>query len=121
MGGGFRPRFAFELVFLVLLAIACGLADLRPLVIGLVMGGAWVLTTAIEWLAWRSETTVDAPPTWQDAGGDEAADPWDIEEILAPLPGDDGAQAGEVEGGSTSVLPPADEPEPEEPDGGERT
>ena len=45
MGGGFTPRFAFEVVFLVLLAIACGLADLRPLVIGLVMGGAWVLMT----------------------------------------------------------------------------
>ena len=108
MGGGFRPRFAFELVFLVLLAIACGLADLRPLVIGLVMGGAWVLTTAIEWLAWRSETTVDAPPTWQDAAEDEAADPWDIEEILAPLP-----EADEVEGSSTSVLPPT--PESDEP------
>ena len=39
MGGGFTPRFAFELVFLVLLAIACGLADLRPLVIGLGPGG----------------------------------------------------------------------------------
>ena len=50
--GGFTPRFAFEVVFLVLLAIACGLADLRPLVIGLVMGGAWVLMTGIEWLAW---------------------------------------------------------------------
>ena len=118
MGGGFRPRFAFELVFLVLLAIACGLADLRPLVIGLVMGGAWILTTAIEWLAWRSETSVDAPPSWPD-DAEEPGDPWDMEEILAPLPGDDGGPVGEIEG-RTSVLPPADEPEPEEPEG-ERT
>ena len=67
--GGFTPRFAFEIVFLILLAIACGLADLRPLVIGLVMGGAWLLMTAIEWLAWRSETSVDAPPvsSWRPA------------------------------------------------------
>ena len=104
MGGGFTPRFAFEVVFLVLLAIACGLADLRPLVIGLVMGGAWVLMTGIEWLAWRSETTVDAPPVWPDLPGDgaEPLDSWDIDEILVPLP---------EEGSSTSVLPLASEPD----------
>jgi hypothetical protein len=117
MGGGFKPRFAIELVFLVLLAIACGLADLRPLVIGLVMGGAWVLTTAIEWLAWRSETTVDAPPAWPDTASAEEVDPWDMEEILAPLPEDGAGQAGEIEG-HTSMLPPADEPEAEEPEAG---
>ncbi len=106
--GGFTPRFAFEIVFLVLLAIACGLAELRPLVIGLVMGGAWVLMTGIEWLAWRSETSVDAPPEWSPEGADggEPLDRWDIDEILAPLPEDE-------DDGSTSVLPPAapgDEP-----------
>jgi hypothetical protein len=106
MGGGFTPRFAFEIVFLVLLAVACGLADLRPLVIGLVMGGAWVLMTGIEWLAWRSETTVDAPPVWRDMpDGAEPLDSWDIDEILAPLPEEGG------EGSSTSVLPPAAEPD----------
>jgi hypothetical protein len=104
--GGFTPRFAFEIVFLVLLAVACGLADLRPLVIGLVMGGAWVLMTGIEWIAWRSETTVDAPPAWPDANGAEPLDQWDIDEILAPLP------EGEA-GSSTSVLPPASGPEDE--------
>jgi hypothetical protein len=105
--GGFTPRFAFELIFLVLLAVACGLADLRPLVIGLVMGGAWLLTTAIELLAWRSEKTVDAPPDWPpEPNGAEPLDSWDMDEILAPLP------EGEGEG-STSVLPPGaagDEP-----------
>src|SRR5207249_10771820 len=101
--GGFTPRFAFEIVFLVLLAIACGLADLRPLVIGLVMGGAWVLTTGIEWLAWRSESTVDAPPAWSPDGADgEPLDTWDIDEILAPVAEDERSQ--------TSVLPPAEEP-----------
>src|SRR5205823_11367034 len=101
--GGFTPRFAFEIVFLVLLAIACGLADLRPLVIGLVMGGAWVLMTGIEWLAWRSEKTVDAPPASLPEGVDAAEhlDSWDIDEILAPLP--------EEEGSRTSVLPPGDD------------
>jgi hypothetical protein len=110
--GGFTPRFAFEVVFLVLLAIACGLADLRPLVIGLVMGGAWLLMTGLEWLAWRSESTVDAPPAWPGtpADGAEPLDSWDIEEILAPLPEDE-------PGGSTSVLPPPEQPrdDPSEP------
>src|SRR5437763_3724791 len=96
--GGFTPRFAFEIVFLVLLAIACGLADLRPLVIGLVMGGAWLLTTGIEWLAWRSEKSVDAPPAWPvDGDGAEPVAAWDLDEILAPMP---------EPGSSTSVLPP---------------
>jgi hypothetical protein len=101
--GGFTPRFAFELIFLVLLAVACGLAELRPLVIGLVMGGAWLLTTGIEWLAWRSEKTVDAPPEWPPPDGAEALDSWDMDEILAPLPED---EAGREPGSSTSVLPP---------------
>ncbi len=96
--GGFTPRFAFEIVFLVLLAVACGLADLRPLVIGLVMGGAWLLMTGIEWLAWRSETTLDAPPEWQP-DDERRLDQWDIEEILAPLP-------EQEPGSSTSILPP---------------
>jgi hypothetical protein len=110
--GGFTPRFAFELIFLVLLAVACGLAELRPLVIGLVMGGAWLLTVGIEWLAWRSETSVDAPPEWTGEGnGAEPLDAWDMDEILAPLP------EGEVEpGGSTSVLPPGQAEEPPEPE-----
>ncbi len=114
MGGGFTPRFAFEIVFLVLLAIACGLADLRPLVIGLVMGGAWVLMTGIEWLAWRSEANADPPPAWPDTSGDggEPLDSWDIDEILAPLPGNEPE-------GSTSILPPGAPPgdEPPEPRG----
>lgn len=112
--GGFTPRFAFELIFLVLLAVACGLAELRPLVIGLVMGGAWLLTTGIEWLAWRSEKTVDAPPQWPpEADGAEPLDGWDIDEILAPLP--DGES-----GGSTSVLPPASGSSEEPPESGSR-
>ncbi len=108
--GGFTPRFAFEIVFLVLLAVACGLADLRPLVIGLVMGGAWLLTTCIEWLAWRSEKSVDAPPPWPPNGdGTEPVDAWDLDEILAPMP---------EPGSSTSVLPPGSVPDDEPPEPG---
>jgi hypothetical protein len=118
MAGGFTPRFAFEVVFLVLLAVALGLADVRPLVIGLVMGGAWLLVVLIEWLAWRAETRAEEPPlAWapQEDEAIESTDSWEIDEILAPLPGEP-SQADEE--GSTSVLPPAETPdEPREGDG----
>jgi hypothetical protein len=51
-----RPglRFALEALFLILLAVGAGLADLRPLVIVLVMAGAWVLVALVEFAAERS-------------------------------------------------------------------
>jgi hypothetical protein len=104
--GGFTPRFAFEVVFLILLAVAAGLADLRPLVIGLVMGGAWVIVTLIEWLAWRAEQAEEPPREWDslETGDTDDTDSWAVEEILAPLPGDE--EPGADEAGQTSVLPP---------------
>ena len=46
-------RFALEALFLVLLAIGAGLADLRPGLILLVMAIAWVLVAVIEFTAER--------------------------------------------------------------------
>src|SRR5919197_6390852 len=46
-------RFALEALFLVLLAVAAGLADLRPLYIVAVMAGAWVLVSLAEVAAER--------------------------------------------------------------------
>ena len=46
-------RFALEALFLVLLAVGAGLADLRPLVIVLVMAVAWVLVALVEFTAER--------------------------------------------------------------------
>ncbi len=51
--GGPGLRFALEAAFLIVLAVAAGLAELSPTTIVLVMGGAWLLVAAIEWLAWR--------------------------------------------------------------------
>src|SRR5215217_5641614 len=48
-------RFAFEVLFLVALAIAVVLADLRPLLIGGVMLVGWVIVALLEWAAWRDE------------------------------------------------------------------
>ena len=46
-------RFALEALFLVLLAIGAGLADLRPALIVLVMAVAWVLVAVVEFTAER--------------------------------------------------------------------
>jgi hypothetical protein len=52
-------RFALEALFLVLLAIGAGLADLRPALIVLVMGVAWILVAVVEFTAER----IAASPT----------------------------------------------------------
>ena len=46
-------RFALEALFLILLAVGAGLADLRPLVIVLVMAGGWVVVALAEYTAGR--------------------------------------------------------------------
>jgi hypothetical protein len=53
MVGGPGLRFALEAAFLIVLAVAAGLAELSPTTIVLVMGAAWLLVAVIEWLAWR--------------------------------------------------------------------
>ena len=52
-------RFALEALFLVLLAIGAGLAELRPALIVLVMAVAWVLVALVEFTAER----IAASPT----------------------------------------------------------
>ena len=82
---GFAPRFAVEIAFLVLLALAAGLAELGTPWIVLVMVVGWLLVALIEWLAWRSETDVQPVTTAKVEVASPATD-WDMEEILAPLP-----------------------------------
>src|SRR3954453_22150647 len=48
-------RFAFEVLFLIALAVAVVLADLRPLLIAAVMLVGWVIVALLEWAAWRDE------------------------------------------------------------------
>jgi hypothetical protein len=60
-------RFALEALFLVALALAAGLADLRPLYIVAVMAGAWVLVSLAEMAADRVDRSplsylLPAPP-----------------------------------------------------------
>jgi hypothetical protein len=48
------PRFLIEVVFLVAVALAAAIAELGPVVIVLLMAGAWALVAAAEWLASRA-------------------------------------------------------------------
>jgi hypothetical protein len=87
---GFAPRFAVELAFLVLLALAVGLAELATPWIVAVMVGGWALVAVIEWLAWRSEQEPDDGTAAAREPRPEEATSFDLDEILAPLPEDDG-------------------------------
>ena len=48
-------RFAFEVLFLIALAVALTLADLRPIEIAGIMLAGWVIVAALEWAAWREQ------------------------------------------------------------------
>jgi hypothetical protein len=56
MAGGFGPRFALEAGFLILLAAAAGIADLRPLLIVAIVAAGWVLVSLLELVLWRAES-----------------------------------------------------------------
>ena len=87
---GFALRFTVELAFLVLLALAVGLAELATPWIVAVMVIGWVLVAVIEWLAWQSEQEpVDDVAVAAQEPRPEEATSWDLDEILAPLPEDD--------------------------------
>ena len=64
MPGRLGPRFALEAGFLIALAVAAGVADLRPQLIVLVMAIAWLLVALIEFAADRLNA---AGPTWRRA------------------------------------------------------
>lgn len=83
------PRLALEGVFLALVALFAGLADLAPVWIVLVMTAAWVLVALAEWTAaarrarWRLD---EIPPSLGE--GEAAADatgPWDMPVVQATV------------------------------------
>jgi hypothetical protein len=92
-------RFALEALFLVLLAIGAGLADLRPAVIVLVMAVAWVLVALIEFTAERIASSPTSYMLPTPARVDEAED---AEPVVWPRPEE-----------RTVVAPPERPPEPE--------
>jgi hypothetical protein len=109
MGGGFAPRFAVEAVFLILLAVGAGFANLRAVVIVALMGGGWLLVSLVEFFAWRAlaQTALRVSSLVQRP---EPAPEWSVEEILVPESELESAAPEPEEAGLTSV-PPADGPE----------
>lgn len=97
-----RPgaRFALEALFLVLLAVAAGLADLRPLYIVLIMVAAWILVALAELTAERVDPSplsylLPAPEPRED----------EPEQVFGPRPEE-----------RTIVAPLERPPEPAEPE-----
>jgi threonine/homoserine/homoserine lactone efflux protein len=87
---GFALRFAVEVAFLLLLALAVGLAELATAWIVAVMVVGWLLVAVIEWLAWQNEQEPDGDASAAaPASRPEESTSWDLDEILAPLPEDD--------------------------------
>jgi hypothetical protein len=112
-------RFALEALFLVLLAIGAGLADLRPVFIVLVMAIAWLLVAIVEYTAER----ISASPLYYvlpqrgDPPVDEAEPAWPMPEertVVAPpeRPEPEAERESEPEAEPDPELP-LDEPGPE--------
>jgi hypothetical protein len=93
-------RFALEALFLVLLAVAAGLADLRPLYIVLIMVAAWILVALAELTAER----VDRSPLSYVLPAPEPRED-EPDKVFGPRPEE-----------RTIVAPLERPPEPAEPD-----
>jgi len=48
------PRLVIEVAFLVAVALAAAIADLDPVVVVLLMAGAWALVALVEWIGARA-------------------------------------------------------------------
>ena len=96
-------RFALEALFLVLVALGAGFADLRPALIVLVMAAAWLLVALVELTAERVSSSPVSYLLPDRAGAEQEEDE---ERVSWPLPEE-----------RTVVAPPeqlpAREPEPE--------
>ena len=70
----FGLRFAAEVAFLALLALAVGLAELETPWIVAVMVVGWLLVAVVEWLAWRTEVGAEAAERQGGRGSARRAD-----------------------------------------------
>src|SRR5438132_12361943 len=86
MPGGYGLRFALEAGFLILLAAASAVADLRTAVIVAIVAGGWLIVCLVEWLAWRAGP-VPLQPAFPAAPAPAAEEPSaapDYADILVP-------------------------------------
>ena len=114
-------RFALEALFLVLLAVGAGLADLRPGLIVLVMAVAWLLVAIVEFTAERISASplTYLVPLRGEPSVEEAEPSWPMPEertVVAPPERSEPKPEPEAEPEPEPELPlAADEPEPELP------
>src|SRR5215210_3788996 len=105
-------RFALEALFLVLLAIGAGLADLRPALIVLVMAVAWVLVALVEFTAER----IAASPTSYLLPAPAPPQEDEPEKVFWPRPEERTVVAPPERPAEPEAAEPEPEPEPvEEP------
>jgi len=115
-------RFALEAIFLVLLAIGAGLAELRPALIVLVMAVAWVLVALVEFTAERiaaSPTSYLLPAPGPPEEGEPEQVFWPPPEertVVAPPQRPAEPEAAEPEPEPEHKPEPEAEPEPEPED-----
>ncbi len=102
MPGRSGPRFALEAGFLILLAVAAGLADLRPAVIVLIMAVAWILVALVELM---SDRIASVPRPFRASYWSEHEEPQPAEEAVEHGP------EPEPEAATTMVVGP-EVPEP---------
>ena len=113
-------RFALEALFLVLLAVGAGLADLRPLFIVLVMALAWLLVALAELTAERIDRSplsylLPAPSEPEDELEEEPErvfEPRPEERTVVAPPESFDVEAAEAEGPAPAPETPEPEPEP---------
>jgi hypothetical protein len=102
--------------FLLTVALALWLAELRPLFVVIVMALALLLAWAVEWLSWRQELVPVVQAVEAESEEDDVVSRV-VEEPLEPEPVVVAAVAEEVvepmEAAPPPVEPPAPEPEPE--------
>lgn len=116
MSSGFRPRFAVEAGFLILLAVGAGLADLRPLLIVAVVAAGWVLVALLEVALWRAETRPAPPVVYTEPQAEPEPEPEfppepleqiaepELEPEAYPLRADAGEEPSEEAEAYTTVL-----------------
>jgi hypothetical protein len=117
MPGAVVPRFALEAGFLVLLAVVLGLADLSPALIILIMALGWVLTSLVEYFAWRqgprfpARYAAAAQPAAGPVADEEFVEERVVEERVAPPPPPQPAAPPPEE--ETVIAPPSAREAPE--------
>ncbi len=102
-------RFALEAIFLVLLAIGAGLAELRPALIVLVMAVAWVLVALVEFTAER----IAASPTSYLLPAPAPPQEGEPEQVFWPPPEERTVVAPPQRPAEPEAAEPEPEPKPE--------